>query len=818
MKQSSSLYLFICFLCISEFNYVNAQPTPFQKLYFIDPFKPGSSKYVNTNFFEIEALSDGGFATIGFVTDTNNISQGILSRYDCLGNVMWTKLLGRSATPTNIVMGIAETDLSDLVFTFPLSTGFFQASTLIGRLDRNGKVKWMKRIGNNTEFGRDIVRTPDAGFVIAGSTGFHGTDRTADDIYLVKIDSTGNVLWTKTFGNPGGTYDEAFSIKTDSKGNLIVTGRCIALGTFQAFILKADSNGNPINFKTYGFDNQRTYAFDVLVDRQDNYLITGSTTVYELDHLSNEYDVFLIKVDSALNTIFTNVYEPNIGADAGAIGEGLALGPDGRYIIGVSTYAFSLHNASGPNSPSKNALYSVNPDGSLYKAYIYNMKGSQYTRVRTTMDGFYISGFSNAYAGNVSFQGLIIKTDNNYLSGCNDIEVTSELNTYTDSSVWDIQNFQYQISSGIRSINYSNDVDTNIQTSVICETQIELHPMIDGPAMVCVDEEFTIIDSSNGNENAKHIWLLNGQPIDQDKKNIKLSFNRPGTYVITKSMSYACIAKEVNITIVVPDFTRVIHDSICSLKNEYYEFFGDRKTKEGVYMHRFNSGNKCDSIILLYLKDLRTSRIDTIDSTIECGKEFEFNGKKYSQSGQYLDSTIKECTNIIYIINLKFKYSIGNRIAQQFVACKGDKVQYNNKEFKTDSSFTLITSKDLCTKDTIDLCFEFLNCNCFQYPNIITPGDPNNNNRFRPVEIDTTCSSTYENIDFKIFNRWGKLIYESSDPEFPGWDGTKNGEPVPADTYVYTLTYDIKLLPKNCLESNTITKKFSTKGMFTLLR
>ncbi|MFN8330502.1 MAG: hypothetical protein U0T81_04665 [Saprospiraceae bacterium] len=65
----------------------------------------------------------------------------------------------------------------------------FPGVHLIGRLTRDGKVLWMKRIGRNTElFGRDITATKDGGFIIAGSTGYYGTDATADDIYLVKID------------------------------------------------------------------------------------------------------------------------------------------------------------------------------------------------------------------------------------------------------------------------------------------------------------------------------------------------------------------------------------------------------------------------------------------------------------------------------------------------------------------------------------------------------------------------------------------------------------------------------------------------------
>ncbi|MFN8330503.1 MAG: hypothetical protein U0T81_04670 [Saprospiraceae bacterium] len=71
---------------------------------------------------------------------------------------------------------------------------------------------------------------------------------------------------------------------------------------------------------------------------QDNYLITGSTTILEVDHTSSEYDVFLIKVDSSLKLKFATIYEPFVEEMLVQLEKHLPLGPDGWYIIGVSTY------------------------------------------------------------------------------------------------------------------------------------------------------------------------------------------------------------------------------------------------------------------------------------------------------------------------------------------------------------------------------------------------------------------------------------------------------------------------------------------------
>lgn len=61
-------------------------------------------------------------------------------------------------------------------------------------------------------------------------------------------------------------------------------------------------------------------------------------------------------------------------------------------------------------------------------------------------------------------------------------------------------------------------------------------------------------------------------------------------------------------------------------------------------------------------------------------------------------------------------------------------------------------------------------------------------------------------MDFKIYNRWGQLVFESTDRE-KGWDGTFNGKPQPMDAYAYVLTATFK--------DGTHYKK---KGNITLLR
>jgi len=69
-------------------------------------------------------------------------------------------------------------------------------------------------------------------------------------------------------------------------------------------------------------------------------------------------------------------------------------------------------------------------------------------------------------------------------------------------------------------------------------------------------------------------------------------------------------------------------------------------------------------------------------------------------------------------------------------------------------------------------------------PNAFSPDDNGQNDEFKPV----TQRTTLEPYKLLIFNRWGQLVFESSDPE-RGWDGTFNGESCPAGSYSYLLQY-----------------------------
>ncbi len=80
--------------------------------------------------------------------------------------------------------------------------------------------------GSGIEIAYDIAKTDDGGYVVTGNT--FSTDKDISmnhgesDVWLIKIDDNGKLLWEKTFG--GSQFDAAQGVTTTYDGGFIITG------------------------------------------------------------------------------------------------------------------------------------------------------------------------------------------------------------------------------------------------------------------------------------------------------------------------------------------------------------------------------------------------------------------------------------------------------------------------------------------------------------------------------------------------------------------------------------------------------------------
>ncbi len=140
----------------------------------------------------------------------------------------------------------------------------------------SAQVTFRKAIGNPGEDMANCVRqTSDGGYVICGVTS--SADELSSNIYLLKTDESGNVVWSRNFGSSI-SVDVGRKVLVLETGELLVVGFTNSGGTngYDVLLLKTDTSGVEIWRNTYGGSGW-DFGHDVIVLPNGNYGIAGST-------------------------------------------------------------------------------------------------------------------------------------------------------------------------------------------------------------------------------------------------------------------------------------------------------------------------------------------------------------------------------------------------------------------------------------------------------------------------------------------------------------------------------------------------------------
>jgi len=290
----------------------------------------------------------------------------------------WAKTYG--GIRNDYVSAISQTsDGSYIVRGVTNSFGAGSNDILILKLDSSGNIQWAKTYGGiNDDVAYSISQTLDSGYIVAGRTESFGAGD--DDVFILKLDSSGNIQWAKTYGVDYNyiSYDCAYSISQTSNGGFIVEGVTgiphTDAGTSLIIIL--DSSGNV----SWAIDMSEVHG--ILETPDGGFIVVGCD--YYLSYYFN-VDFGIIKLDSSGDISWTKGYS---GIEFyGLVAEiyGVEQTTDGGYVISGMT---------GPNEENAEPfIIKVNSTGDIIWAKTYG--GSVHYDafpVQTTDGGYIVAG------------------------------------------------------------------------------------------------------------------------------------------------------------------------------------------------------------------------------------------------------------------------------------------------------------------------------------------------------------------------------------------------------------------------------------------
>jgi hypothetical protein len=291
----------------------------------------------------ITNTNDGGFVITGFSKSNDLDFEGLrignqdekkdifVIKYDFFGKVIWKKVYGGtnyddgfSILTTNdngyLISGVSNSNDGDFK---DLNKG--NLDIILFKIDSLGNIQWSKSIGGKeSEECSSVVSSNDGGFVMTGYTcsndyDFRQMNKGGCDIFILKVDNLGNIIWKKTLG---GTREEhSTSITSNSYGQFIITGTSRSkdgefkgledIDYFDFFVILVDSMGELVWTKIYGNGYwggwlSKDQGNNIIYDKNGNYLIVGETNsndgifagMNKRGKREVTYDTFVIKLDS----------------------------------------------------------------------------------------------------------------------------------------------------------------------------------------------------------------------------------------------------------------------------------------------------------------------------------------------------------------------------------------------------------------------------------------------------------------------------------------------------------------------------------------
>lgn len=302
-------------------------------------------------------------------------------------------------------IGLAVCQVSDGGFLLAGTTRSYGAGSsdiYLIRLDKEGSTLWTKTYGwPHKDVIRSVISVSD-GFVITGDVWDYGYARL--DIYLMKIDTYGNLLWDQIFGT--NSRELGFKVIPSNDGGYLILGYTRGIDPVgDLWLIKTDVNGVQIWSKNYGsqFDD---YGFDLIQNNTGEIYMIGSKGGFfddiHANFRNNDSDIYLIKADNNGNEIWQKTF----GGDQHDFGQSITISEES---------GFYLFGSSQSNGVGSFDMTLIKTDVDLNEVWSKSYGGLEYdygiSMDKNGQDDLFLFGSTKSFGINESSDFYLVKTD-----------------------------------------------------------------------------------------------------------------------------------------------------------------------------------------------------------------------------------------------------------------------------------------------------------------------------------------------------------------------------------------------------------------------
>jgi len=273
----------------------------------------------------IKPTSDGGYIVTGYSTLTfspHSYDASII-KLSSDGEIQWQFGYDGADSASSVRQTI---DGGYIVAGTTTTNDITKNDFWVLKLDSAGNIEWQRAYGGGYgDWASSIWQTADGGYIVAGTTvSFSDGD---DDIWILKLSSSGDIEWQRTYG--GYDHDFAESIQQTSDGGYILAGgtRSFGAGIYDFLVLKLSAAGDIEWQKTYGETGSES-AYSIQQTGDGGYILAGE----------DGRDIVIVKLSSTGAIEWQRAYSFWVGSNDHACS--IKQTDDGGYIVAGYTYSF----------------------------------------------------------------------------------------------------------------------------------------------------------------------------------------------------------------------------------------------------------------------------------------------------------------------------------------------------------------------------------------------------------------------------------------------------------------------------------------------